>query len=99
MLKLSKRFFIQSGLSILIIGCLCELFSYIIVEKFWFEEVGYLEVFLKQLFWKLNLLIFISSFSIWFLFKNLNQAEHDKWSDSFQNHKIYPKKKISIYTT
>ena len=93
MLKLSKRFFIQSGLSILIIGCLCELFSYIIVEKFWFEEVGYLEVFLKQLFWKLNLLIFISSFSIWFLFKNLNQAEHDKWSGSFQNHKIYPKKK------
>ena len=93
MLKFSKRFFIQLSLFLLVIGCFCELFSYIIAEKFWFEEVGYLEAFFKQLFWKLGLLIFVSSFSVWFLFLNLNRAERYKLSNMVQNHNVRLKKR------
>ena len=93
MIKFSKRYFTRLGLLILVLGCLCELSSYIVVEKFWFEEVGYLEVFFKQIFWKLGLLISVSSCSIWFLFINLNQAEYYKWSNPSQDYEIYTQDK------
>ncbi|ACK68087.1 protein of unknown function UPF0182 [Rippkaea orientalis PCC 8801] len=56
-----------------------ELLSNLVVEGLWFGEVGYFSVFLKRLLWRLALLGLTSSFSLWFLWGNLRQAETNKW--------------------
>jgi uncharacterized membrane protein (UPF0182 family) len=64
---------------LLAVGLIFELVSHIIVEGLWFEEVGYLGIFLKQLSWQLGLWVAVSSFSLWFLWGNLHQAKRNQW--------------------
>ncbi|MGK7885234.1 MAG: UPF0182 family protein [Crocosphaera sp.] len=61
------------------IGLILELVSHVIVEKLWFQEVGYLDIFVKQLLWQLGLWGIISSLSWWFLWGNLRQAKRHQW--------------------
>ncbi len=61
------------------IGLILELVSHVIVEKLWFQEVGYLDIFVKQLLWQLGLWGIISSVSWWFLWGNLRQAKRHQW--------------------
>ncbi|MGK7878610.1 MAG: UPF0182 family protein [Crocosphaera sp.] len=61
------------------IGLILELVSHVIVEKLWFQEVGYLDIFVKQLLWQLGLWGIISSLSWWFLWGNLRQAKSHQW--------------------
>lgn len=56
-----------------------ELFANLIVEILWFQELGYLSVFLKRLLWKVGLWVIISSLSIAFLSLNLRLAQRLKW--------------------
>lgn len=62
------------------IGLIFELVSRIIVEGLWFQEVGYLNIFFRQLSWELGLWGIISSFSLWFLWGNLRQAIRHQWN-------------------
>ncbi|CCQ57815.1 MULTISPECIES: UPF0182 family protein [Crocosphaera] len=61
------------------IGLILELVSRVIVERLWFQEVGYVDIFAEQLSWQLGLWVIISGFSWWFLWGNLRQAERHKW--------------------
>jgi uncharacterized membrane protein (UPF0182 family) len=61
------------------LGLVFELVSHVVVEGLWFQEVGYLEIFLKQLLWQLGLWGTISSFSLWFLWGNLRRAQRHQW--------------------
>ncbi|GBF80461.1 UPF0182 family protein [Aphanothece sacrum] len=56
-----------------------ELLSNLVVQGLWFQEVGYLNTFLKRLFWQLGLFGITTSFSIWFLLNNLRQANRYQW--------------------
>lgn len=49
------------------IGLILELVSRVIVERLWFQEVGYVDIFAEQLSWQLGLWVIISGFSWWFL--------------------------------
>ncbi|MGF1490731.1 MAG: UPF0182 family protein, partial [Prochloraceae cyanobacterium] len=49
------------------------------VEVFWFEELGYLDTFLKVLFWQLGLWFASAGISLVFLLVNLRLAENYKW--------------------
>ncbi|MDJ0731402.1 MAG: UPF0182 family protein [Crocosphaera sp.] len=65
---------------LLSIGLMFELVSHIIVEGLWFQEVGYVDIFFKQLAWQLGLWGIISGFSFWFLWGNLRQAKRHQWN-------------------
>ncbi|MGK7954715.1 MAG: UPF0182 family protein [Crocosphaera sp.] len=79
MSKLFNPFLTKFLAYLLGIGLLFELISHIIVEGLWFENVGYLSIFFKQLLWQLGLWVFISGFSWWFLWGNLRQAKRHQW--------------------
>ncbi|MDJ0509054.1 MAG: UPF0182 family protein [Crocosphaera sp.] len=64
---------------ILAIGLIFELVSHIMVERLWFQEVGYVDIFVKQLLWQLGLWGGISGFSLWFLWGNLRRAKRHQW--------------------
>ncbi|MDJ0598562.1 MAG: UPF0182 family protein [Crocosphaera sp.] len=64
---------------LLSIGLILELLSHVIVEGLWFQEVGYVDIFIKQLLWQLGLWGVISGFSWWFLWGNLRQAKRHQW--------------------
>jgi len=49
------------------------------VEVFWFEELGYLDTFLKGLFWQLGLWFASAGISLVFLLVNLRLAQNYKW--------------------
>lgn len=56
-----------------------ELFSHVIVEGLWFQEVGYLGTYLKRLFWQCGLWGTTTGVSLWFLSGNLRQAQRHRW--------------------
>lgn len=56
-----------------------ELVANLIVEILWFQELGYLSVFLKRLLWKVGLWGITTSLSIAFLSLNLRLAQRLKW--------------------
>lgn len=56
-----------------------ELLSHLVVESLWFQEVGYLNPFLKRLLWQLGLFCVITGFSLGFLLNNLHQAQCYQW--------------------
>ncbi|ACB53172.1 UPF0182-containing protein [Crocosphaera subtropica ATCC 51142] len=77
--KLLDHFLTKFFAFLLGIGLIFELISHVIVEGLWFQEVGYLDIFLKQLSWQLGLWGIISGFSLWFLWGNLRQAKRHQW--------------------
>ena len=65
---------------LLAIGLIFELVSHIVIEGLWFQEVGYLDIFFRQLSLQLGLWAVISGFSAWFLWGNLRQAKRHQWN-------------------
>ncbi|MEL4894517.1 UPF0182 family protein [Crocosphaera sp. Alani8] len=61
------------------IGLIVELMCRIIAEGLWFQEVGYVDIFYKQLLWRLGLWVIVSGFSFWFLLGNLRRAKRYQW--------------------
>ncbi|HAC63128.1 MAG TPA: hypothetical protein DCF68_06205, partial [Cyanothece sp. UBA12306] len=80
---------------IILLGILLsfELISNLVIEGLWFQEVDYLSIFLKRLLWQFSLLGFTSSFSCWFLLRNLHQAETNQWHDIPQTYSTKGRKK------
>ncbi len=56
-----------------------ELLSHLVVEALWFQEVSYLNPFVKRLLWQLGLFWGTTGFSLWFLLSNLRQADYYQW--------------------
>jgi uncharacterized membrane protein (UPF0182 family) len=86
--KLNEYQFLLIVLGIILIFVLLIKFF---TEVLWFQEVDYLSVFLKKLFWQLLLGFSIGLFSLWFLFNNLSFAQQWKWDfyqkeDSYSRH-------------
>ncbi|PSF38097.1 hypothetical protein C7H19_06400 [Aphanothece hegewaldii CCALA 016] len=70
----SQIFLIILGLILILV-----LLNKFCIEFLWFQEVDYLSVFLKKLFWQLLLGFSIGLFSLWFLLNNLSVAQRWKW--------------------
>ncbi|MDJ0659486.1 MAG: UPF0182 family protein [Crocosphaera sp.] len=79
MSKLLDHFLTKFLTFLLAIGLLFELVSHVIAEGLWFQEVGYVNIFFKQLLWQVGLWGFISGLSWWFLWGNLRQAKRHQW--------------------
>ncbi|MGP0129281.1 MAG: UPF0182 family protein [cyanobacterium endosymbiont of Rhopalodia musculus] len=56
-----------------------ELLSHLVVESLWFQELGYLNSFLKRLLWQFGLFGVTTGLSLGFLLKNLYQAQYYQW--------------------
>ncbi|GFE70936.1 UPF0182 family protein [Chroococcus sp. FPU101] len=80
MLRRTK--FHQYQILLIVLGTILTLglLSKFIAEILWFEEVNYLSVFLKKLFWQLLLGLSVGLFSLWFLLSNLQSAQEWKWN-------------------
>ncbi|MGK7941024.1 MAG: UPF0182 family protein [Crocosphaera sp.] len=79
MSRIFNRYLTKILTFLLAIGLIFELVSHIIVEGLWFQEVGYIDIFFKQLLWQLGLWGIITGFSLWFLWGNLRQAKRHQW--------------------
>ncbi|XTZ19694.1 MAG: UPF0182 family protein, partial [cyanobacterium endosymbiont of Rhopalodia fuxianensis] len=79
MFKLSTYSFLKILGSLLGLWLAFELLSYLVVESLWFNELGYLNSFLKRLLWQFGLFGITTGFSLVFLLKNLQQAQYYQW--------------------
>lgn len=72
----------QYQIFIYVLGTILTLgvLSKFVAEILWFEEVNYLSIFLKKLFWQLLLGFSVGLFSLWFLLSNLQFAQQWKWN-------------------
>jgi uncharacterized protein len=77
--KKLKNIYLYSGIILVIFWLIFSLVSYFFVEQSWFQEVGYLEAFIKRIGTEIGLFIFgtiISGLFIWF---NLKLAKRYQW--------------------
>ncbi|AFY36543.1 UPF0182 protein [[Leptolyngbya] sp. PCC 7376] len=76
-----RSLFIYLGLSLAVIWGLSGLLSTFFAEKFWFDEIGYQTVFVKQVFTRLGLwsLGFVSSLG--FLWVNYRVVDRQDWKE------------------
>jgi hypothetical protein len=76
---------IRFGLILLALWIGFSIATRLIVESFWFQEVGYLDTFLLRLKTKISLGAIASTLSLLFLIINLNIADRNQWHYMPQN--------------